>query len=48
MKWLYDSSTEAASTFRICSSCGSVYRINSGDGPYEHCPNCGEREEEEK
>ena len=39
--WLFDSSSEAASTFRICSVCGAVFHICSGDSDYRFCPTCG-------
>ncbi len=44
-RWLFDSTTEAASTFRICNACGAVYHIHSGDSPYHFCPNCGQEKE---
>lgn len=47
-RWLFDSTTESASTFRICDNCGEVYRINSGDGPYKYCPNCGQQKKEKE
>ena len=43
-KWYYDGEKEAASSFRTCSDCGAVYRINSGDDAFKFCPNCGIRE----
>lgn len=41
--WQYDS--EVAPDFRICSECGSVFRIQSGEGRYNFCPECGKRME---
>ena len=37
-KWLYDDANNP--TFRICSKCGAVYHVHSGDGAYNACPNC--------
>jgi predicted RNA-binding Zn-ribbon protein involved in translation (DUF1610 family) len=42
-EWLFDSSTEAVSTFRICDNCGAVFHIMSGDSPFNYCPNCGQK-----
>lgn len=39
-RWLY-SETENP-TFRICMKCGCAYRNHENDGPFHHCPNCGE------
>lgn len=44
-RWLFDSSTEAASTFRICDNCGAVYHIMSGDNKFNYCPFCGQKKE---
>ena len=39
-QWYYDNGTEAESTFRICSNCGAVYHIQSGDSEFNCCPKC--------
>ena len=39
-QWYFDNVTEAESTFRICSNCGAVYHISSGDDAFRCCPNC--------
>lgn len=39
-RWLY-SETENP-TYRICMKCGCAYRNHENDGPFHHCPNCGE------
>ena len=39
-KWLYDDGVEVRSTFRVCSNCGAVYHIFSGDSEFKRCPNC--------
>lgn len=41
--WLYDDESVIGSSFRLCSNCNAVYHINSGDGLYNYCPNCGKR-----
>lgn len=41
--WLYDDESVIGSTFRVCSHCNAIYHINSGDGLYNYCPNCGKR-----
>lgn len=39
-KWCFDGENEFLSTFRICSNCGAVYKLNSGDDAFMCCPNC--------
>ena len=28
-------------TFRVCSNCGAVFHVQSGDGRFNFCPTCG-------
>lgn len=39
-QWYFDNMNEMDSTFRICSHCGAVYHIQSGDNEFRCCPNC--------
>ena len=34
-------------TYRICKKCGSVYRVEKGECPYNFCPCCGIKKEAE-
>lgn len=44
-RWFFDSTTESASTFRICGNCGAVFHIMSGDNEFRFCPYCGQKKQ---